>query len=105
MLCYFLYILSYTVLAFLCYAGIKKYYNSKYFLHVGVLKKSNHARGVSIIAPAFNEENTVVYNIKSLLLQEYPKYEVVIVNDGSSDTTLEKIIAEFNKVKVDFFYR
>jgi cellulose synthase/poly-beta-1,6-N-acetylglucosamine synthase-like glycosyltransferase len=93
------------ILAFLCYNGIKNYYNSKYFLHVGVLKKSNHARGVSIIAPAFNEENTVVYNIKSLMLQEYPKYEVVIVNDGSSDTTLEKIITNFDMVKVDFFYR
>jgi glycosyltransferase involved in cell wall biosynthesis len=65
------------------------------------LIKSNHTVGVSIIAPAFNEDVTIVYNVKSLLSQEYPKFEVVIVNDGSTDT-LEILIEEFSLVKVDF---
>lgn len=66
--------------------------------------KSNHTLGVSIVAPAFNEAATIVYNVKSLLFQEYPKFEVVIVNDGSTDDTLAILIKEFSLEKVDFFY-
>lgn len=66
--------------------------------------KSNHTLGVSIVAPAFNEATTIVYNVKSLLFQEYPKFEVVIVNDGSTDDTLAILIREFSLEEVDFFY-
>ncbi len=99
-----IYIIFYLILAILSWVAIKKYYKSKYFLLKEILVKSNHAIGVSIVAPAFNEETTIVYNVKSLLFQEYPKFEVVIVNDGSTDKTLEKLIDEFSLVKVDFFY-
>jgi cellulose synthase/poly-beta-1,6-N-acetylglucosamine synthase-like glycosyltransferase len=99
------YIVFYLVLAILSWTAIKKYYKSKYFLLKEILVKSNHTVGVSIVAPAFNEATTIVYNVKSLLFQEYPKFEVVIVNDGSTDATLEILIREFNLVKVDFFYQ
>nr|WP_294935566.1 glycosyltransferase [uncultured Flavobacterium sp.] len=99
------YVTLYLLLAILSYLAIKKYYNSKYYLHKNVLVKSNHTLGVSIIAPAYNESATIVYNVKSLLSQEYPKFEVIIINDGSTDNSLELLIAEFSLVKVDFFYR
>lgn len=99
------YILLYLFLAILSWKAINKYYKSKYFLLKEVLVKSNHTLGVSLIAPAFNEAKTIVYNVKSLLFQEYPKFEVVIVNDGSTDETLEILIEEFNLIKVDFFYQ
>jgi len=69
-----------------------------------VIIKSNNSLGVSIIAPAFNEGLTIISNVKSLLSQEYPKFEVIIVNDGSSDDTLEQLIQEFSLIKVDFLY-
>ena len=77
------YILIYLILAALSYLAIKTYYNSKYYLHKNVLIKSNHTLGVSVIAPAFNEAATIVYNVKSLLSQDYPKFEVIIINDGT----------------------
>ena len=92
-------------MAILSWTAIKKYYKSKYFLLKEVLIKSNHTIGVSVVAPAFNEAVTIVYNVKSLLFQEYPKFEVVIVNDGSTDRTLEILIEEFSLLKVDFFYQ
>nr|WP_315149737.1 glycosyltransferase [uncultured Flavobacterium sp.] len=98
------YILVYLTLAFLSYYAIKQYLNTKHFITNNVLVKSNHIPGVSVIAPAFNEGATVVYNIKSLLSLNYPKYEVVLINDGSTDDTLEKLIREFELVKVDFYY-
>lgn len=99
------YIIIYLILAILSYLAIKNYYNSKYYLHKDVLIKSNHTLGVSVIAPAYNEAATIVYNVKSLLSQDYPKFEVIIINDGSTDDTLQKLIDEFSLVKVDFFYQ
>ncbi len=99
------YIIFYMFLAFLSYRAIKKHINTKYFIHDDILAKSNHVIGVSVVAPAFNEGANVVYNVKSLLSLTYPKFEVVIVNDGSTDDTLEKLINEFELVKVDFYYQ
>lgn len=56
---------------------------------------------ISIIVPAYNEEKTIVDNIKSLLALNYFEYEIIIVNDGSTDQTREKIIKEFNLKKVN----
>lgn len=51
---------------------------------------------VSVIAPAFNEEKTIVQSVHSLLALEYPDFEVIVVNDGSSDRTLNVMIEHFN---------
>jgi cellulose synthase/poly-beta-1,6-N-acetylglucosamine synthase-like glycosyltransferase len=64
------YILLYLILAILSWIAIRRYFQSKYFLPKEILIKSNTV-GVSIIAPAFNEDVTIVYNVKSLLSQEY----------------------------------
>lgn len=104
--CYSLvYIIIYCTLGILSYIEIKKYYANRTFLNKDVLIKSNNTIGVSIIAPAYNEGKSIVENVKSLLSQEYPLFEVVIINDGSTDDTLEKLIASFDLVKVDFFYQ
>jgi cellulose synthase/poly-beta-1,6-N-acetylglucosamine synthase-like glycosyltransferase len=50
---------------------------------------------VSVLAPAFNEEANVVDNVRSLLMLDYPLFEVILVNDGSKDATLDRLIAAF----------
>jgi cellulose synthase/poly-beta-1,6-N-acetylglucosamine synthase-like glycosyltransferase len=50
---------------------------------------------VSVLAPAFNEEASVVENVRSLLMLDYPLFEVILVNDGSKDRTLECLVAAF----------
>lgn len=99
-----LYILIYLIMAIASFWAIKKYNNAKYTLKDDVLVRSNHLIGVSIVAPAFNEELNIIHNVKSLLSLNYPNFEVVIVNDGSTDNTLSKLIEEFELVKVDFYY-
>lgn len=69
-----------------------------------VMADSPYTPGVSIIAPAYNEENTIVGNVTSLLNQDYPKFELIIVNDGSKDKTLENLIENFQLVEVPFDY-
>ncbi len=71
---------------------------------IRLLRHSPYAPGISIVAPAYNEEKTIITNVYSLLSLEYPDYEVVIVNDGSKDKTLELLINEFDLVKVPYAY-
>ncbi|KAF2508474.1 glycosyltransferase family 2 protein [Flavobacterium zhairuonense] len=99
------YILFYVFLASMSYLAIIRHVKYQRYLEEEVLLRSNHILGVSIVAPAFNEGVNIVYNVKSLLSLTYPKYEIIIVNDGSSDDTLEKLIAEFELVKFDFYYQ
>jgi cellulose synthase/poly-beta-1,6-N-acetylglucosamine synthase-like glycosyltransferase len=50
---------------------------------------------VSVLAPAFNEAANVVGNVRSLLMLDYPLFEVILVNDGSKDDTLDRLITAF----------
>jgi len=56
---------------------------------------------VTVIAPAYNEGFTIVENVKSLLSIQYPYYELILVNDGSKDDSLQKLIDEFDLEKQD----
>lgn len=58
---------------------------------------------VSILVPAYNEEVNCVSTVKSLLQQDYPDFEIIFVDDGSKDSTFEKVNAAFandNRVSV-----
>ena len=50
---------------------------------------------ITMIAPAYNEGLTIVECVESFLALEYPAVEVIVVNDGSSDDTLQKLIDRF----------
>lgn len=45
---------------------------------------------VSVLVPAYNEESVVSDSLENLLSTDYPNFEVVFVNDASTDSTLEK---------------
>lgn len=51
---------------------------------------------ISIIVPAFNEEVTITETIKSLLKLDYKSYEIIVVNDGSKDSTGEIVAKNFD---------
>lgn len=50
---------------------------------------------ISILVPAYNEEATIASTIHSLLQLNYPEFEIIVVNDGSKDRTVEAAIEAF----------
>lgn len=59
------------------------------------IKESPFAPPITIIAPAHNEEKSIRVSVRNLLAIDYPDIELIVVNDGSSDRTLEEIKEEF----------
>jgi cellulose synthase/poly-beta-1,6-N-acetylglucosamine synthase-like glycosyltransferase len=59
---------------------------------------------ISILVPAYNEEISIVDSVRSLLSLKYPVYEVIVVNDGSKDKTLQNLIDAFELKRVDYVY-
>ena len=60
---------------------------------------------ISVLVPAFNEEAGVVSTIRSLLSLNYPQYEVIVINDGSTDATSEKVMSQFQMKPIDLAVR
>lgn len=54
---------------------------------------------VTILVPAYNEEASCVESVRSLLSLNYADYSILVVNDGSDDATLQRLIAEFDMVR------
>lgn len=55
---------------------------------------------VSIIIAAFNEEKTIEKALNSILTSDYPSFEVLVVNDGSTDNT-SKIVKEYQTKSIN----
>ena len=66
---------------------------------------SRLAPPVSIVLPAYNEAAGIVDAIRSMSIVEYPRFEIVIANDGSDDDTLEALIDAFQLELVRIPYR
>ncbi len=60
---------------------------------------------VSIIVPAYNEEAGIVEAVRSMTMLRYPRFEVVVVNDGSKDDTLGVLVDAFRLIEVTVPYR
>jgi cellulose synthase/poly-beta-1,6-N-acetylglucosamine synthase-like glycosyltransferase len=60
---------------------------------------------VSIVIPAYNEAVGIVDSVRSMSIVNYPRFEIVIANDGSSDETLKALIEAFELEHVRIPYR
>ena len=56
---------------------------------------------VSVIVPAYNEAVTIEATIRSLLALDYKLYEIIVVDDGSSDETSRVVQQSFGMRKID----
>jgi biofilm PGA synthesis N-glycosyltransferase PgaC len=68
---------------------------------VDALSGSRFAPGVSILVPAYNESAALPDAVRSALSIDYPEFEVIVVNDGSTEDTLARLVDELDLVPVE----
>ncbi len=88
----------YFALNIIAYRGLKKY-----MLRLDLMKPDdkllmNSAPPVTLLTPAFNESENCVASVQSQLKIQYPDMRILFINDGSTDDTLEKMLATFEMV-------
>lgn len=93
-------IVSYLILAAISAVETIEYKRKNSFVNYTEILSSNSSPSISIIAPAYNETLNIVENVRSLLSNHYVNYDVIIVNDGSKDDSLEKLILVYELVPV-----
>jgi len=89
----------YLVFSLVAYVHLRQHRKRWTARELGAVVRSPATPGISIVAPAYNEEATVEESLRSLLLLNYPKFEVVLVNDGSTDRTLQVVTQTFDLVR------
>ena len=106
---FFFYMFLYATVFFLTtlFSAFKldDYFKGKSYMSYTVINNKANYIPISILVPAYNEEVTIVDSINSLLNLNYPSYEIIMINDGSKDQTVAKVISHFNLKKVSKPYR
>lgn len=82
---------SLVVLATLIVSAMQHRYRDRERLAADIpaMAKSIYSLPVSIVVSAYNEETMILASVRSLLAQDYPEFEVIVVNDGSTDRTFD----------------
>ncbi|KZL92150.1 glycosyltransferase family 2 protein [Clostridium magnum] len=93
----FIYFIQLILSAFSLHDYISKINYSDYRKY----SSSDNMLPVSVLVPAYNEQETIVDNINSLLSLNYPVFEILVINDGSKDETLDRVIEHFKLNKVN----
>ena len=92
---------SYLIVTATSAAAVHAYFRRRSATSLRRMLHSPAALPVTICVPAYNEAPTIVNSIRALLTLDYPQYEVVVANDGSSDPTLRELIDGFGMRRVD----
>jgi cellulose synthase/poly-beta-1,6-N-acetylglucosamine synthase-like glycosyltransferase len=92
---------QYIILILISFKRLREYLRlSKTDFYVA----TEYTPSISILVPARNEAHTIVETVTSLSRLDYPDYEIIVINDGSTDETLEKLINHFDLKPVEKSY-
>lgn len=94
-------IMFYIVLALISIRESVLYVKRNSFVDYKTIAPSPFAPSISVLAPAYNEGKTIIENVRSLLSIHYHNYEVIVINDGSKDDSVERLINAYQLVKVE----
>ncbi len=97
---------SYTLALILLSARqVRRRVTSHFVEDLDLIDRSDLTKPLTMIIPAYNEEVTIVDSVTSLVNCEYPRFEIVVVNDGSTDRTLERLREAFGLRRAELPYR
>ena len=95
----------YLILFLVSLVEVVRFVRRTFFSDYQQILKSEMTLPISIVVPAHNEERGIVDTVRSLLQLNYGEFEVLVVNDGSTDGTLEQLVRAFNLRTTDRIYR
>lgn len=88
----------YLITSVYAFRSLRRYARRISSIDLNDLIDSAGAPPITLIVPAYNEEDTCLTATRSFLSLSYPEYEVILVNDGSTDATFEVLEEAFNLV-------
>lgn len=103
---YFLFVnTAYISMLLLAFSAIKRHSHHTQSMEKGNTFRSPFTKPVSLLVPIYNEELSIIGSVKSLLQLQYPQYEVILINDGSTDNTLAQVLKSFDLKKTKNVFR
>jgi cellulose synthase/poly-beta-1,6-N-acetylglucosamine synthase-like glycosyltransferase len=84
---------------------VRRRVTSHFVEDLDLIDRSDLTKPLTMIVPAYNEEVTIVDSVTSLVNCEYPRFEIVVINDGSTDRTLDRLREAFGLRTTDLPYR
>ncbi|HXI02405.1 MAG TPA: glycosyltransferase [Candidatus Saccharimonadales bacterium] len=97
--------LTYLALFFVSLREVLKFVKRTFFSDYQQILASDLTWPITILVPAHNEEKTIVETVRSLQMVNYGEFEIVVINDGSTDRTLKNLIEAFELRRLDKVYR
>jgi cellulose synthase/poly-beta-1,6-N-acetylglucosamine synthase-like glycosyltransferase len=96
---------AYTILMFVAAGGAFVHKRRLDYQSVQDLRDSGAMPPLTVIIPAHNEENSIIETVQSVRQADYPDMRIVVVDDGSHDSTLERLVHEFRLNPTHLIYR
>jgi cellulose synthase/poly-beta-1,6-N-acetylglucosamine synthase-like glycosyltransferase len=105
-LIYFLLYNTYTLsLILLSVRQVRRRVAAHFVEDLDLIDAGDLTKPLTMIVASFNEEATIVDSVKSLVHCDYPRFEVVVISDGSSDGTLDRLRQAFRLRRMEVPYR
>ncbi len=105
-LVYFLLYNTYTLmLVVLSASQVRRRVAGHFVEDLDLLDSSGYTKPLTMVVPAYNEEVTIVDSVMNLVHCDYPRFEIVVINDGSTDRTLERLTQALRLRRSDLPYR
>jgi len=93
----------YAWIGIYAFGAVLRYKKENVFTDYSIIASNPNAPVFSLLAPAYNEGMTVVENVRSLLSLYYHNLEIIIINDGSKDDSMQKLIEAYDLECISYF--
>jgi cellulose synthase/poly-beta-1,6-N-acetylglucosamine synthase-like glycosyltransferase len=95
----------YLILFLISLVEVVKFVRRTFFSDYRQIMQSDMTWPISVLIPAHNEEKTIVETVRSMLMVNYGAFEIIVINDGSTDATLKKLVEAYELRRTDRPYK
>ncbi len=93
---------AFVVFGLISSVELRKYLQKNKYVTYRELLVSAHVPSISVISPVLNSEKTIVNQVRAILALQYNNFDIIVVNDGSTDNTFRNLQTFFQLEPVDF---